>query len=81
MTKREVERLSKAEIRRQFPLSAQLDGWFFRVQEESVGHYHAEGTDLWGRTVSRHGSDPDEALSECVQDARSIVAQVEEDAI
>ena len=74
--KHRVTKLDEAAVRREFPLVGFVQGWFFRVKEESPGHYHAEGSDLWGRQVSRHGSDPDVALDGCYADARHIVAQV-----
>jgi len=63
-------------VRQEFPLANVVPGWFFRVAEESIGHYHAEGTDLWGRRVSRHGDEPDPILEQCYEDARSINARL-----
>lgn len=79
LMKRGVRALNQEAVRRQFPLVGQVAGWFFRVAEESPGHYHAEGTDLWGRRVSRHGDDPHALLADCYADARSIVARVSKD--
>lgn len=59
-------------MRSVFPLADLLDGWFFRVTETSAGAYLAEGSDVWGRLVSRRGSDPDAILAECVRDAAAI---------
>lgn len=51
-------------------------GWRFRVDEVSWNHYVVEGVDPWGRKVSRSGSDVDELLAACRQDAEEIVATV-----
>ena len=45
---------------------------------QNRGGYEAEGTDLWGRSVSCHLSDPDAALDACSADARAILAETEE---
>ena len=72
--KRRVQKLD--ETRRQFPLVRSVAGWFFRVDEKSPGCYLAEGTDLWGRRVSRQGDDPDALLAECEERARQIAEEV-----
>jgi hypothetical protein len=46
--------------------------------EVSPGAYLVEGTDLWGRTVSRTGGDPDSLLDECAADAKQINQQVKD---
>ena len=73
--KRSVEKLSEAAVKQRYPLSGDVAGWFFRIGEVSNGGYVVEGTDLWGRTVSRMGGDPDALLALCVADARDIEAQ------
>ena len=78
MTKRSVTRLGEEEVERQFPLAELVPGWFFRVTEISNNGYKAEGTDLWGRQVSRSGSDPDVLLAECAKDAERIIASLNE---
>jgi hypothetical protein len=67
---------TESEIRKSFPIHDRLAGWFFRVKEVSAGSYLAEGSDLYGRLVSRTGTDPDGLLVQCVADARSIQAQL-----
>jgi hypothetical protein len=78
VTKRLVIRLDEAEVKRQFPLADLVPDWFFRINEISNGGYKAEGTDLWGRQVSRSGSDPDVLLVECAKDAQRIIARLNE---
>ena len=67
-----VEKLSEEAVRREYPFTASVPGWFFRLSEVSAGVYRAEGTDLWGRRVSRTGTDPDELLASCAVDAEDI---------
>jgi hypothetical protein len=78
VTKRLVTRLDEAEVERQFPLADLVPGWFFRVTEVCNNGYKAEGIDLWGRQVSRSGSDPDFLLAQCAKDAEHVVAQLNE---
>ena len=77
MALRSIQQLSPDEVRRAYPITGRLDGWFFRVHEVSPGGWSAEGSDLWGRKVSRMGDDPDALLEACVRDARAIVAQMQ----
>jgi len=74
--KRTIAKLSESEIRRSFPMTGKTKGWFFRGDEVSAGVFVVEGTDLWGRTVSRTGFDPDQLLAACDEDARTIADQV-----
>jgi len=60
----------------EFPIAGLVEGWFFRQREVSPGAFVVEGTDLWGRTVTRQGGDPDALLKECVGDAKQIRQQV-----
>ena len=62
-------------VRAKYPLSDRLPGWFFRVDEESPGHYVAKGTDLWGRTVSISSSE--DALERAIDAARNVESQVD----
>ena len=70
-------RKDPAEVLREFPIAGLVDGWFFRQREMTAGAYLVEGTDLWGRTVSRGGGDPGALLSQCAADARRISAEVD----
>jgi hypothetical protein len=71
-----VEKISEEEALRQFPVAGRVQGWFFRVDEVSAGVYLVEGTDLWGRRVSRKGTDPDELLASCAVDADEILRSI-----
>ena len=77
MAQRSIKQLSADEVRRAYPIAGRLEGWFFRVTEMSPGGWLAEGSDLWGRKVSRMGNDPDTLLEACVGDATAIIAQVQ----
>jgi hypothetical protein len=72
--KRWIRPLTEEVVLRDFPVRGHTAGWFFRVNEVSMGVYKVEGTDSFGRTVSRTGTDPDELLAECEEDARGIQA-------
>jgi hypothetical protein len=80
MAKRSIQPCSPEEMRTVYPIQGQVDGWYFRRAETSNGAWFVEGSDAWGRRVSRSGSDPDVLLNECICDARGIVAQVLRDA-
>ena len=72
MIARSVRQKDPAEVQQMFPITGVVDGWFFRQSEVSPGAYVVEGTDLWGRRVSRAGGDPDELLTLCAADAKRI---------
>ncbi len=73
--KRRLTRQSETSIRQSFPIHGHLAGRFFRIDEISAGAYQVEGTDLFGRRVSRHGSNPDHLLEQCIEDAKGIQNQ------
>ncbi len=76
--RREVKRLDVQLVLQQYPITDRVPGWYFKVEETSPGGYEAEGTDLWGRTVSHHLADPDAVLIACIADAQVIAAEIEE---
>ena len=57
------------------PRADLLAGWSFTTDEVSYGRYEVSGVSADGRSVSRTGSDPDEALADCVEDARALARQ------
>ena len=74
MTARPVHRRDRAHLARDYPMAGGMEGWVVRRRETSSGAYPVEGTDPWGRTVSRQGGDPGELLSQCVADAKRTSA-------
>jgi hypothetical protein len=74
-----VAKKDPAVIRADFPIADLVEGWFFRQREMSVGAYLVEGTDLWGRMVSRSGDDVDALLVACAEDARRIQSKIGND--
>ena len=58
-----------------YPIENRLANWYFRITEASNGAWLVEGCDIWGRKVSRTGSDPEQLLSACVDDAAEILRQ------
>ncbi len=75
--KHPIQALSESEVVRNFPKRGRTAGWYFRTDEVSAGVYKVEGADLWGRMVSRTGTNPDELLAACEQDAEGIRMPVE----
>jgi len=73
MEKRPVTPASHREMLRKYPITGLVEGWYFRQQEVSAGCYVVEGSDIYGRTISRQTADPEAALGECVAFARAAV--------
>jgi hypothetical protein len=71
-----VKKLDEAQVRTEFPIEDRVAGWFFRVREQSAGIWHAEGTDLWGRTVGETGTDERAILHNCIVAAERINSQL-----
>lgn len=69
--KQPVRRLTDNDLRA-YPIADLVEGWFFQMVEVSNGVWRVEGKDHWGRTVTRHGTDPDALLRECKQDAEGL---------
>ena len=67
-----IWRIPEEVLLKDYPLRRSLDEWFFRVTETSNRVWLAEGSDVWGRKVSREGTDPNALLEQCEQDARSM---------
>jgi hypothetical protein len=53
----------------------ELPDWVFDVQETSANVYRVTGRDILGRSVERHGIDPEALL----QEAREYAIQLEKD--
>jgi hypothetical protein len=74
--KRFVSKRGEREIRETYPIDGLVEGWFFRQWEFCNGGWAVEGSDLWGRKVSKQGHDPDQLLEECARAARDIQRQL-----
>jgi len=70
-----VKQLAPEKILRTHPIKGKVDGWFFRVREVSNSVYEVEGTDLYGRKVSKTGTETESILEECIADAKNIINQ------
>ena len=75
MTRREIQAKTRAEMLAAFPIEGKLPDWYFRMRETSNSAWLVEGRDIWGRSVSRSGGDPEALLSACIDDAAAIVRQ------
>ena len=74
MEKQLVTPRSHTEMVREYPIAGLVEGWYFRQREVSNGCYVVEGSDVYGRTISRQNTaDPDAGLAECVGIARQSV--------
>jgi len=76
MTRVPIRTRSREDLMKDYPIESSVAGWFFRYTETSNNVYLVEGCDLWGRKVSRSGTDPAATVSECEADAREINKQV-----
>jgi hypothetical protein len=63
-----------------YPIADLVDGWFFQIEEISMGHFKVEGIDRWRRVVSREGTELEieEMVKACANDARSIEREIKE---
>lgn len=75
MPHREIQAKSPADMLKEYPIEGKLPNWYFRIRETSANAWLAEGCDVWGRKVSRSGSNPETLLSACVNDAAAIAGQ------
>ena len=69
-----VEKMDPIQAAAAYPLVDLVPGWYFRVREVSGGQFVAQGTDLFGRTVSEQGDDPRQVLSVCTEWAQKLVS-------
>jgi hypothetical protein len=76
MSQRKIRQRTVDEMRAAYPIEGRVEGWFFRVRETSNNAWLVEGSDAWGRTVSRDGGDPEALLAKCIEDAQAIRAQL-----
>jgi hypothetical protein len=70
--KRKIQLKNDAEIIKSYPIEGKLEGWFFRIREQSQNFWIVEGIDRFGRMVSRQGLDPEISLQDCIKDAADI---------
>jgi hypothetical protein len=72
-----VHKLDEAIVRVTHPITTdRAPGWFFRCEEGSNNGWHANGMDLWGRTVSGSDWDYDRLLRYVFDSAAEICAQL-----
>ena len=72
---RRIEAKSRLDMLEEYPIEGKLPDWYFRIRETSMNAWLVEGSDVWGRKVSRSGGDPEELLSICVSEAAEIARQ------
>ena len=64
--------MNEPTIMKDYPISGDIEGWYFKIDEVSAGVYVVEGRDLAGRTISRTGTDPDKELKSCVDEVKQM---------
>lgn len=74
--KTKIRPLTEEQVKTKYPISGLVRGWFFKREEISPGGWRIIGTDLFGRMVSREGSDPETLLQACIKDAEAIQSQI-----
>jgi hypothetical protein len=75
MPHRKIQAKSPADMLKEYPIEGKLPNWYFRIREPSASAWLVEGSDVWGRNVSRSGNDSEALLSACVNDAAEIARQ------
>ena len=74
MEKKTITPANHHEMIRKYPITGLVEGWYFRCDEVSASCFVVEGSDVYGRTISRQATgDPDAAMAECVAFARSCL--------
>lgn len=72
---KEIGGKSVEEIQACYPIEGNTKGWYFKFEEVSNGVYEVEGSDLYGRLVSRTDVELDDLLQLCNKDAENINKQ------
>jgi hypothetical protein len=69
---------SHEEIIQEFPIQGLVKDRYFRIREVSNGVFRVEGSDIYGRTVSKIGIERDsqKMLDDCVVYAKEIQSKV-----
>ena len=67
-----IRQMTEADLLERFPIRGKTRGWYFRVTETSNNVWLVEGSDVYGRRVSRQGIEIDPLLAECEADAGKI---------
>ncbi len=68
---------NEEQLKAEYPISGLLSGWFFKQEEFSPGGWRVTGSGLFGRMVSREGTDPQALLKACVKDAEEIRSEIQ----
>jgi hypothetical protein len=76
-TKELIHRVDVEVLKRDFPVAGSTPGGYFRQKGISNGRWRVEGSDSWGRRVSRDGVNPEKLLAECEAAAQVINQQID----
>nr|WP_320012429.1 hypothetical protein [uncultured Desulfobulbus sp.] len=72
--KQKIQIESEMDILKSYPLKSNVQGWYFRISEIANNAYQVEGTDRFGRIVSRQGDNPDELIQSCEEYAKELIS-------
>ena len=67
-----VQKLSKDDLLKDYPIISEAEGWYLSVTEVANGCYVGAGIDLWGRKIKTSGDEPDEIIRKLNIEAESI---------
>ena len=73
-----TQKLPEGEFRTRYPIAGTTLGWRFRATETSSSVWRVDGSDRFGRQVSRQGTDVDRLQEQCEADARDINRALEQ---
>ena len=75
---KKIKKANPEIVQKEYPITELVEGWYFRIKEISSNYYCIEGVDLYGRKISRMGSELelDEVQRLCIEDAKSISEQI-----
>ena len=76
MKKMPVRPWSESVMLANYPEKGATPGWYFRIRESSANVWLVEGSDAYGRTVSRQGLNEDQLLADCEAEATRINVQL-----
>ena len=65
---------TEKELSRTHPIASNIDGWFLKIIETSMGVFLVEATDCYGRIVSKRGNDADYFIAEIEKEISELIS-------
>ena len=69
--------LTESELKRQYPVSRGVDGWYFRVTRLGTENYIVEARDVAGRELMQKGTSQEHLLVELAAQAKEVLRQLD----